>query len=168
MRHCCRISPFWTRRWWLRCRRQLPPTPAWTCCVAPRPTSPARPATFRRPAEKVVQQVFRYLPACWRSDDNLQAREKMQRLLHGGMAFTNASLGITHSLAHALGGVFRVAPWPRQRPADGARRRPGTLIITGCAIPMPPANMPDQPICWICLRPLPPRRHQPAGRHSGA
>jgi 1-propanol dehydrogenase len=25
----------------------------------------------------VVQQVFRYLPTCWRSGDNLQAREKM-------------------------------------------------------------------------------------------
>ncbi|EPO8269578.1 iron-containing alcohol dehydrogenase, partial [Raoultella planticola] len=28
-------------------------------------------------AEKVVQQVFRYLPTCWRSGDNLLAREKM-------------------------------------------------------------------------------------------
>ncbi len=27
-------------------------------------------------AEKVVQQVFRYLPTCWRSGDNLQARER--------------------------------------------------------------------------------------------
>lgn len=60
-------------------------------------------------AEKAVELIFEYLPAAVKHGDDLEARG----FLHdascmAGMAFTNASLGINHSLAHAIGGALHV------------------------------------------------------------
>lgn len=90
-------------------------------------------------AEKAVELVFEYLPAAVRHGDDLEARG----FLHdascmAGMAFTNASLGINHSLAHAIGGVLHVPhgranaillPWVLGYNAadQRARERYGTL-----------------------------------------
>ncbi len=54
-----------------------------------------------------IQYVFEYLPRCYANPDDRQAREKMHAAnMMAAMAFTNASLGITHALAHPLGGHY--------------------------------------------------------------
>jgi acetaldehyde dehydrogenase / alcohol dehydrogenase len=53
--------------------------------------------------------VFKYLPIAYNQPNNEEAREKMHNAsCMGGMAFTNAFLGVNHSLAHKIGGQYHV------------------------------------------------------------
>ena len=57
-----------------------------------------------------IKLVFEYLPRSYKNGaKDPEAREKMHNAsTMAGMAFTNAFLGINHSLAHKLGGEFHV------------------------------------------------------------
>lgn len=61
-------------------------------------------------AEKAVQLVFENLITAFREPENVTARQKMHEASAlAGMAFTNSSLGINHSLAHAIGGLHHLS-----------------------------------------------------------
>ncbi len=55
-------------------------------------------------AIKALQLIFKYLPRAYENGSDIEAREKMANAATiAGMAFANAFLGISHSLAHKLG-----------------------------------------------------------------
>jgi len=60
-------------------------------------------------SEKAVELVFNYLQEAYEHGENKTAREKMHNAsCIAGMAFTNAFLGLNHSIAHKLGGEFHI------------------------------------------------------------
>lgn len=60
-------------------------------------------------ALSAVVNVFKYLKRCVDNGSDFEAREKMHNAsTMAGMAFGNAFLGISHSMAHKIGGYYHI------------------------------------------------------------
>lgn len=60
-------------------------------------------------AMEAIKLVYKQLPIAYDQAENMKAREDMHNASTlAGMAFTNSSLGIVHSLAHKIGGELGI------------------------------------------------------------
>ena len=60
-------------------------------------------------AFSAIRLVIANLPTAYEHGDNIEARDGMHNASAlAGMAFTNSSLGLVHSLAHKIGGEFGI------------------------------------------------------------
>ena len=61
-------------------------------------------------AKQAIIDIYNYLPVACEHGDDMKAREIMlQASMVAGIAFTNVSLGIVHSMAHTVGSYFGVS-----------------------------------------------------------
>ena len=61
-------------------------------------------------AEKAIRLVHRHLLTTYREPDNMEARQAMHNAsCMAGAAFSNAGLGLCHSMAHSFGGHIHMA-----------------------------------------------------------
>ena len=61
-------------------------------------------------AVQAIRLVFRYLPTCYENPRDEEARSMMHNAACiAAIAFSNASVGVNHALAHAFGARFNVA-----------------------------------------------------------
>jgi alcohol dehydrogenase class IV len=61
-------------------------------------------------ARRAFADIVQALPSAYRNGGDIRSRELMLNASTlAGMAFTNVSLGIVHSMAHALGSLFHLA-----------------------------------------------------------
>lgn len=60
-------------------------------------------------ALKAIQMLYQYLPLAYKDGTDLDVREKLQVASSmAGIAFNSAGLGITHSIAHAIGSKWHL------------------------------------------------------------
>lgn len=61
-------------------------------------------------ATAAAKDIIAYLPRAYQDGENLEYREIMLNAsMTAGLAFTNVSLGIVHSMAHTIGSFFGIA-----------------------------------------------------------